>query len=369
MFLKILDHTYDYWILFTSTVISKAKLLALLLTLHFLFCNPILVSASPTTTAVTAADLVVDRQPIDIQSTRYQLFFKELIETHHFKREKLTTLFYGVQIDKKVLQLMDKQWEAKPYYQYWPRFITPSVIKRGKRSLIKFRPLFDRIEDDFGVNREVIVAIWAIESRFGANTGHFNLFRTLNTLFDAYPRRSDFFRKELLHFLLLCKANDIDPLTITGSYAGAFGQAQFMPSSFNAYAVDGDGDSKKDLIDSMPDVFGSIANYLQAFGWILNSPVFEEIGNDLHSVKLIQTYNKGRKGRIDWRYLATTQQVAIPRPPGNSELSVVGLQLGPDKDSKIRYVAGYPNFHAITYYNHSHKYAMAVAELAAAFAK
>lgn len=316
-----------------------------------------------------AADLVTDNQLIDLSSKRYQLFFKELKEQHHFTEKELKPLFRGLKIDRKVLELMDKQWEAKPYYQYWPLFITSSVIAKGKQSLEQYRLLFDRIETEFGVDREVIVAIWGIESRFGFNQGGFNLFRTLNTLFDMYPRRSDFFRKELIHFLILCRANDIDPLRVNGSYAGAFGQAQFMPSSFNEYAVDFDGDNRRDLINSKEDIFASIANYLKRFGWILHAPVYAEIGNDLKSELLVSTHKEGRKGLVDWRVVAETQQVTIPRPPQDGKLSIVGLQQSPNKGGGMRYVAGYPNFLAITEYNHSVKYAMAVSEMAEAFKK
>lgn len=316
-----------------------------------------------------AADLVVDNQPIDLSSERYQLLFQELTKQHQFNKEELIQLFSGLKGDQKVLELMDKQWEGKPYYQYWPLFVTPSVIYKGKQSLRKHKKLFNRIETEFGVNREVVVAIWGIESRFGFNQGGFNLFRTLNTLFDMYPRRSDFFRNELINFLILCRANDIDPLKINGSYAGAFGQAQFMPSSFNKYAVDFDGDNRRDLINSKEDIFASIANYLKRFGWTLHAPVYIEIGNDLKSEQLVSTYQEGRKGLIDWRVVAEAQQITIPHPPGNGKLSVLGLEQSPKKGGKMRYVAGYPNFRAITEYNHSVKYAMAVSEMAEAFKK
>lgn len=316
-----------------------------------------------------AADLVTDKQPINLNSAKYQKFFSELIKKHTFTQQELAALFKGVNIDRSVLKLMDKQWEGKPYYEYRPLFITPGVIREGKKHLKRYHDLFDHIEDIYGVNREVIVAIWGIESRFGANQGGYNLFRTLNTLFDAYPRRSEFFRKELINYLLLCKKNSLDPLKIKGSYAGAFGQAQFMPSSYNTYAVDFDGDSRVDLISSMPDIFASIANYLKTFGWILDAPVYVNIGNSLHSSKLIATYTRGRKARIDWRYVATTQDIELPRPPENGQLSIVGLEQSPKHGGGIQYTAGYSNFHAITEYNHSHKYAMAVSELAESFTK
>jgi membrane-bound lytic murein transglycosylase B len=316
-----------------------------------------------------AADLAVDNQPIDLSSERYQLLYQELVEQYAFNKNELTQLFSGLKIDRTVLELMDKQWEAKPYYQYWPLFITPSAIFKGKRSLKKYRKLFDRIEAEFGVDREVVVAIWGVESRFGFNQGGFNLFRTLNTLFDMYPRRSDFFRNELINFLILCRANDLDPLKISGSYAGAFGQAQFMPSSFNEYAVDFDGDNRRDLINSKEDIFASIANYLKKFGWTLHAPVYADIGNELKSDLMVSTYKEGRKGQIEWRVVSETQQVEIPRPPQNKKLSILGLEISPKEGSEMRYIAGYPNFRAITEYNHSVKYAMAVSEMAEAFKK
>lgn len=316
-----------------------------------------------------AADLVTDKQPIDLSSPKYQIFFTELIQEHKFTQSELDALFKGVTIDQKVLKLMDKQWEGKPYYEYWPLFITSTVIHDGKKYLKRYHELFDHIEGVFGVNREVIVAIWGIESRFGSNQGGFNLFRTLNTLFDAYPRRSEFFRKELINYIILCKDNGLDPLKVKGSYAGAFGQAQFMPSSYNAYAVDFDGDSKRDLISSMPDIFASIAHYLKTFGWTLDAPVYEDIGDTLKSSKLVATHAKGRTARVDWRYVATTQNVDLPRPAKKGQLSIIGLDLSPKQGGGLRYVAGYTNFHAITEYNHSHKYAMAVSEMAESFLK
>jgi membrane-bound lytic murein transglycosylase B len=316
-----------------------------------------------------AADLVVDGQPINLSSERYLAFFQELVEVHNFNKEKLRLLFQGIQADRKVLELMDKQWEAKPYYEYRPLFITPAVIDKGKQNLKKHRLLLDRIEAEFAVDREFVVAIWGIESKFGINQGGFNLFRTLNTLFDMYPRRSDFFRKELIHFLILCRANKIDPLSVNGSYAGAFGQAQFMPSSFNEYAVDFDGDNRRDLINSMADVFGSIANYLKRFGWTLHAPVYADIGNTLKSNLLVNAHNIGRKGLVEWRVLADTQQLTLPRPPQDGKLSIIKLELPPQQGGGMRYVAGYPNFQAITEYNHSNKYAMTVSEMAESFKK
>ncbi len=343
------------------------KIIRLLILSTLIFSCPF--PASSAQTGIKAADRVSDNQLIDLNSEKYKQFFQELQDEHNFNKSDLQVLFKGVRINRKVLTLMDRQWESKPYYKYWPLFITPTVIIKGRKELRNYKQLFDRIEKQFGVDREIIVAIWGIESRFGTNMGGYSLFQSLNTLFDAYPRRSDFFRKELIQYLLLCRENNIDPLTVKGSYAGAFGQAQFMPSSFIEYAIDFDGDSRRDLISSVDDIFASIANYLKRYNWVLHGPVFEEIGSSLKTDLLVATYKQGRKGRMDWREVAKAQGVTLPRPQNNGQLSIIGLEKTPLFGGGIRYVAGYPNLHAITEYNHSNKYAMAVAEMAKAFKK
>ena len=311
-----------------------------------------------------AADLVKDGQAIDLTSERYTLLFQELQSVHNFSPEQLNKWFAGVSIDRKVLELMDRQWEAKPYYKYRPLFITRRIIAKGKTMMTTHKALLDRIEARFGVEKEVVIAIWGIESRFGSNRGSFNVFETLNTLFDAYPRRSEFFREQLVYFLIVCRENEMNPLEIKGSYAGAFGQTQFIPSSFYEYAVSFDDDAIRDVFDSTEDVLASIANYLSRFGWVLNTPIYVDIGSELKSQELISANLKGRKGRVDYRTVAEAQNVDLPMPPENKEVTIVGLEIDPSRGGGYRYVAGYPNFQAITEWNHSNRYAMAVTELA-----
>ncbi len=169
-------------------------------------------------------------------------FFVELQDRHHFSGAQLRTIFTGLTIDRRVLVLMDRQGEAKPYYAYAPMLITDVTIQTGRAKLEEQRRVLDQIEKHFGVDREVVVAIWGIETRYGANQGNYDVLRTLTTLFDAYPRRAKFFRQELIHFLLLCRETGMDPRQVKGSYAGAFGQTQFMPSSYRKYAVSFDAD-------------------------------------------------------------------------------------------------------------------------------
>jgi len=346
---------------------SSRPLLIPGLLLAILLCP--LFSVMVSQAAPKAADLVTDGQIIDLGQKKYKKLFAELEQQHGFTAEELHTIFQGQTISRRVLELMDRQWEAKPYYQYRKLFITPTKIRRGRQRLRTHRALLDRIEKRFGVDREVVVAIWGIETRYGDHQGSFNVLRTLNTLFDAYPRRSAFFRSQLVHFLILCRDNHVDPRTVTGSYAGAFGQTQFIPSSFRAYAVSFDGDDTTDVWNSIPDVLASIANYLKHFHWTLHAPIYAELGNELNDQRLLAASLKGRKGRVPWTLVRDRQRVDLPPSPGNRPLSIVALELEPGNPHRFRYVAGYPNFQAITQWNHSNRYAMAVAELAEALAE
>ena len=341
---------------------SGPAFLPLLLMLLLAALYPTAVFSAP-----LAADLVQEGQAIDLDQEKYRRLFQELKADHNFTQAEIDTLFAGQTINRRVLELMDKQWEAKPYYEYAPLFLTQENIDTGRKKLVEHRAILDRIERDIGVDREIVVAIWGIETRYGTNQGSFNVLRTLNTLFAAYPRRSDFFRKELVQFLLLCKENGVDPKTVNGSYAGAFGQTQFIPSSFRAYAVSFDGDAKRDVWASVPDILASIANYLKQFNWTLHGPLYWQLGTELKGGELLAANQKGRKGRIAWRTVRDLQAPDIPPSPDNRDLTIVGLELPPGANATMRYVAGFPNFQAITEWNHSSRYAMVAAELAESF--
>ena len=324
---------------------------------------------SPVVAQDLAADLVADGQPINLQQEKYQQLFAELGQKHQFTQQELGAVFKGLTINRQVLVLMDKQWEAKPYYQYAPRFLTPENIREGKAKLAQYKQLLDRIEATFGVNREVVVAIWGVETRYGASQGKLEVFQTLNTLFDAYPRRAEFYRKQLVDYLLLCRENGIDPHSIMGSYGAAFGQTQFIPSSYRDYAVSFDGDDKRDVWHSVPDILASIANYLKRSNWTLNAPIYGELGHTLNDPLLVAAELKGRKERVAFDLVRKVQNPALPLSPQNKPLTIIGLELPPDGEFAKRFVAGYPNFQAITEWNHSNRYAMAVTELAEAFVR
>ena len=329
-------------------------------------CLPLMLPANLPAADATpkAADLVEDGQAINLSTPHYQQLFDELRTDHNFSQAELDNIFAGVTIRKRVLELMDMQWEAKPYYVYYPRFITNEMVRTARKKLKQYNELLNRIEKELGVEREIVVAIWGIESKFGKNKGYFDLFQTLNTMFDAYPRRSEFYREQLIHLLLLCRENGVDPLSVTGSYGGAFGQTQFIPSSFREYAVDFDNDGRRDVWASIPDVLASIANYLRRYHWTFKTPIYWELGRELKDAELVAAYRKGRKGLVSWELVNKAQAVDMPATPDNRKVTIVGLELDPAQGGGMRYLAGYPNFQAITKWNNSNRYAMAVTELA-----
>lgn len=351
--------------------IASIAYLSLLLSLLAspLPCNSETLKTTPETASIRKTILSPNDPPIDISTQKYTELFEELEIEHGFTRKELSELFTGLYIDHRVLDLIDNRRGSKPFFTYIALLFTPAVVEEGRNQLAEHRELLNQIEETFGVDREYIVAIWAIETRFGQNKGKHNVFRTLNTLFDAYPRRSAFFRKQLKHFLLLCRENGIEPRKVSGSYAGALGQAQFIPSSFREYAVSFDGDSKRDVFTSVPDILASIANYLKRHHWTLDGPVFADLGKKLKSEILVKEYLKGKKGQLPWQQLSTLQGINLPQPPDGKPLTLISLEVNPLLGGGKRYFAAYTNFRAITAWNHSNRYAMAVSQLALAISR
>lgn len=173
----------------------------------------------------------------------------------------------GVEPIARVIELDRRQPEGRmSFVEYRQRVISSARIEKGRRLLEEHAPLLRRIEGRYGVPAEVIVALWGIESSYGEYTGGFSVIASLATL--AHDgRRSSFFRGELISALEILDAGDIAPEAMNGSWAGAMGQSQFMPSTFLAYAVDGDGDGRRDIWTSHADIFASMANYLSSMGW------------------------------------------------------------------------------------------------------
>jgi membrane-bound lytic murein transglycosylase B len=263
---------------------------------------------------------------------------------------------------------------AKNWAAYRARFIEPLRIQAGVRFWQNNRSALERAEREYGVPASVIVGIIGVETLYGQNTGNFRILDALATLAfhfpSAHPRaaaRQAFFQSELEQFLLLTSRSGADPLNIRGSYAGAMGLPQFMPSSWAKFAVDFDGDGRIDLFGSPTDAIGSVANYFKAYDWRPGMPTHYPVTltpgqtnmDSLLAPDILPTFSVASfvgQG-------AALSGAALQHP---GPLALIELLNGPDAPS---YVAGTENFYAITRYNWSSYYAMAVIELAEAVAR
>jgi membrane-bound lytic murein transglycosylase B len=263
---------------------------------------------------------------------------------------------------------------AKNWAVYRARFIEPTRIRAGARFWQNHRSALERAEREYGVPASLIVGIIGVETLYGQNTGNFRILDALATLTfhfpSAHPRaiaRQAFFQGELEQFLLLTSRSGADPLTIRGSYAGAMGLPQFMPSSWAKFAVDFDGDGRIDLFGSPTDAIGSVANYFKAFDWRPGMPTHYPVGltpgqTDMDSLlapDILPTFSVSS-------FMSKGAALSGAALQHNGPLALIELLNGPDAPS---YVAGTENFYAITRYNWSSYYAMAVIDLAEAVAR
>ncbi|MGQ4660395.1 lytic murein transglycosylase B [Lysobacter sp. F6437] len=276
------------------------------------------------------------------------------------------------EIRDSIISAMTRPAEAKPWSAYRPIFITQARIDAGQAFLAEHRDALARVEADTGVPAEIIVSIIGVETSYGGNMGSYPVVDALYTLAFAYPRtnepdkiarenqREAFFRDELAQLFALGKENGFDITTLKGSYAGAMGWGQFMPSSYRDYAVDGDGDGKVDLFSNLDDVFASVANYfVKKGGWVRGAPVTVRATAGADAQDFLPD-------SLEPRY--TLEQLAARgfRPatpvPGVDKATLVNL----DGVGGKEYWIGFQNFYAITRYNNSRHYAMAVYQLAEA---
>jgi membrane-bound lytic murein transglycosylase B len=288
-------------------------------------------------------------------------FIDKMVAEHGFDQQELEQVFAEVEVKDSILKAISRPAEkSKPWYEYRNIFLTESRISGGVEFWEKHKEALSQAEQTYGVPAEIIIAILGVETRYGGNVGGYRVIDALSTLAFRYPPRSPFFTSELEHFLILTREEQMSQLDPVGSYAGAMGLGQFMPSSYRAYAIDFDKDGHRDIWTNPTDAIGSIANYLAVHGWKPGESI-------VHRTELNRALPEGVNG-TDLKPAFTREELAVAGfslaqlPAGSDKLSVIGLTQAEGEE----YWLGRQNFYAITRYNHSRMYAMAVYQLAEA---
>lgn len=285
-------------------------------------------------------------------------FIEAVAQRHDLDAAELRGMFRDLERQDAVLEAIRRPAEALPWYRYRPIFVTAERIERGVEFWDEHAATLARAEHEYGVPAQIIVAIIGVETYYGRHKGRHPVLAALATLAFEYPPRAEFFRSELEHFLLLAREEGIDPTGVRGSYAGAMGLPQFIASSYRRYAVDFDGDGRRDLLTDPVDAIGSVAAYLAAHRWRPGEPV----------VATAEPRGRGYRRLVadDPRPRATGAELRAhgvhTRPvPGDDE-RVALLEFEAEGGPELW--VGWTNFYAITRYNHSPLYALAVAQLA-----
>lgn len=299
----------------------------------------------------------------DYQGPNVDEFVAEMTRDYGFASEQLLDLFAQAERKQAILDAISRPAErVKPWKEYRPIFITDSRIAQGVDFWRQNEEALARAEQVYGVPAEVIVAIIGVETFYGRNTGNYRVIDALSTLGFDYPPRQPFFRQQLKEFLLLAREEQVDPLTLKGSYAGAMGLPQFMPSSFRAYAVDFDDDGRIDIWNNPVDAIGSAASYFKQHGWTSGEPVVARAEVDGERVA------EGLSPGLDpVKSVAELRELGWNvNSPVADDTAVTAFRLeGVDGEE---YWLGLPNFYVITRYNRSVMYAMAVHQLSEALA-
>jgi membrane-bound lytic murein transglycosylase B len=298
---------------------------------------------------------------VDIRRAEVKDFINHMSDSYGFKKRALRKLLKSAESQPAIIEAMGKPAEkAKLWYEYRPIFLNERRIREGTEFWIAHRQALDQASIKSGVAPEYLAAILGVETYYGRLTGNYRVLDALATLSFDYPPREKFFREELEQYLLLTRDMHLNPLTLKGSYAGAMGAPQFMPSNYRRYAVDADSNGHIDLWTDWPDVCASVGNYLKEHGWNPGEPVLAEA-----------TVQPEKVGDLDGRKLALSETIGSLAAKGVSiEASMPqeapAILIAADETDGVHWRVGYNNFFVITRYNHSAMYAMAVYELAAA---
>jgi membrane-bound lytic murein transglycosylase B len=298
---------------------------------------------------------------IDTRRSDVRSFIDEVSARDSIDKRRLRKLLKAATSQPAIIEAMNRPAEkAKPWYEYRPIFLTERRIREGTDFWLAHRQELDRASVRSGVAPEYLAAIVGVETYYGRMTGSYRVLDALATLAFDYPARAAFFRDELEQFILLARDIGLDPLAVKGSYAGAMGAPQFMPSNYRRYAVDANADGHIDLWRNWSDVCASVGNYLKEHGWNPGEPVLSEAAVD-----------SDKTADLDGRKLILADTVESLKAKGvNFDSSLPpdapAILIAADESDGVHWRVGYNNFYVITRYNHSASYAMAVYELAAA---
>ena len=305
-------------------------------------------------------------------------FLREVAAEHQLDQHRLAGHFSGLSSQQGIIDAISTPAERTlTWGEYRGIFLKTKRIEQGRDFVVEHQALLARATEQYGVPASVITAIIGVETFYGRITGKHKVLEALATLAFDYPPRAKFFRSELEEFLVLSEKEGWDTAQIKGSYAGAMGYPQFISSSYRQYAVDFDGDGKRDLHGSIADVIGSVANYLAVHGWVSGAPIAsrwlspEGAGVDVSKRSDVAALK--RKSLKPQIALATIKGLGYkPSLPSAFDklerderfVSVMLLEGLKENETWV----GYQNFYVITRYNHSHLYAMAVLQLSDAIA-
>ena len=290
-----------------------------------------------------------------------EAFIERVVEEYGLDENYVRSMLADAEYQQSIIDAITRPAEAKPWYQYRPIFLGQARIDGGVEFWRANQKLVDRVSTEFGVPAEVIMAIVGVETRYGMITGSFRVLDALTTLGFYYPRRAEFFAGELGKYFKLAEEENLELTEVRGSYAGAMGIGQFIPSSYRAYAVDFDGSGSRDLWRSLPDALGSVANYLKVHGWQDGAPIVlavDQVPAGLSKDFPIKPEHT----------LADLADMGIGFDAGALAMDTPATLIELEAEQGLEYWIGLNNFYVITRYNRSPLYAMAVTQLSEAIA-
>ncbi len=291
-------------------------------------------------------------------------FIDEVVQQHKIDKQKTINALSQIATSDEVIKRISTQYESLPWHKYRAQLITENKILGGVEFWRQYSSVLQQAQEKFGVPAGIIVAIIGIESTYGKYCGKYSVLQSLATLAFDYPPRAAFFKDELKHYLILVNEHGFDPLAIKGSFAGAMGMPQFIPSSHRNFAVDFDNSGAIDLVNNIAQVIGSVANYFKVHGWQPGKQViFKAETNGEEYKKLLAITNKDPKPVLS---LTTLTQHGIKSTGKNLSPDEMFALLEFDHGTHKEHWIALDNFYVITRYNRSSNYALAVYQLSLA---